>query len=180
MGTNPFTPRNIYSAYRTAKNIVKHLPVSQTRKTNDRFNWIANRQRPFQRKKVTWKATPGKYMGKFAKTKFKKFTDYKQFNREGVIIKVERGNVVEDNIRDSIYIGHGMAYETTLTALIMALVKHVAQKSFNYTIVNWQDTILASLMHSVSFTDNVYFWYKVKKTLLSDIILAWEFLTLLL
>jgi len=114
---------------------------------------------------VTWKAKEGKFVGKFKSAKYKKYQELKKFSREGVIFKQESGSVLQANVKQSVYVGCSMGFDTTLQTVCMAIVKYLAKKCINYEIVNFHDTMRQSVTLYNPIAQYLYIFYKVQKTI---------------
>lgn len=94
----------------------------------------------------------GRYYKRFRRAKNRKFD--KSYNKHGVVFKSEAGSVESCNIRDSVYIGHGVAPNTLWNNVMRALVKKLFSGAGIY-IENFSD-VVSTFLNRVDTTDDQY------------------------
>lgn len=80
----------------------------------------------------------GKYYKRFKRAKSRKFD--KSFNKNGVVYKMEHGSVESTTIKNSVYVGHGVAPITLYQNIMRALVKKLFALKGIY-IENFNDVV---------------------------------------
>lgn len=93
------------------------------------------------------------YGGKFAKTK-KRSRKTNKFEKDGTVIKIERGSLVSTNIGESLYLGHSFAPNNYAKQFCKCIVKRLFDKA-GITVTNFKDSIYRDLQKSIDTPENM-------------------------